>query len=80
MLESVQGDMARKPKKTQNMGFKTTIENEQFVIARAHINGTSASEYIHRLITADRQKIESDLKVMAKALGLNINPVNKDNG
>lgn len=74
------GDMARKPKKTQNMGFKTTIENEQFVIARAHVEGTSASEYIHRLVSADRQKTESNLKIMAKALGLNINPVNKDNG
>jgi hypothetical protein len=73
-------DMARKPKKTQNMGFKTTIENEQFVIARAHIEGTSASDYIHRLVSADRQKTLAELKVMAKSLGLNINPVNKDNG
>lgn len=73
-------DMARKPKKTQNIGIRTTIENEQFLIGKAHIAGVSTSEYIHRLITEDRLKTEGNLKIMAKALGLNVNPVNKNNG
>jgi hypothetical protein len=76
----IAGDMARKPKKTQNMGIRTTAENEQYVIGAAHVAGISSSEYIHRLITADRQKTESELRLMARALGLNVNHVNKDNG
>lgn len=71
-------EMSRKPKRSQNMALKTTHDNEQFAIAKAHVEGITASEYIHRLITAERLKCENDLRILGAALGLQINKVNKD--
>ena len=71
--------MARKPKRPACIPTKTTLENQSFVMGRCHIDGISASEYVHRLITADRLKNEHDFNVMASALGFQVNRVNKGN-
>ena len=65
--------MAEHPeKRMETIGFKTTDKVKRALAGLCQLDDVSQSEYLHDLLSSHADKKESELRILAEALGRKI--------